>query len=198
MKKILTALLVFSFFNSFSQNSSSDYFYVRTKDSMPFLKYGNGEDRLGGAKMGFLDSNIILKVVDSFKKAYKVQLSELHAAYIDKKNVITTDAVKDVQHLTGSWKVYGDSLYDYLTVELNERLPYKSMQEINPSRIVIDIFGAPSNTNWITQLRSAKEIKNAWYEQQENDVMRVIIELKHKQHWGIPYLLFGKQANSEG
>ena len=48
----------------------------------------------------------------------------------------------------------------------------------------MDIFGATSNTNWITQLSSAKEIKNAWYEQPEDDVMRVIIELKHQQHWG--------------
>ena len=63
-------------------------------------------------------------------------------------------------------------------------LPYRSIQEINPSRIVIDIFGATSNTNWITQLSSAKEIKNAWYEQIEDDVFRVIIELKHSQIWG--------------
>jgi N-acetylmuramoyl-L-alanine amidase len=58
------------------------------------------------------------------------------------------------------------------------------MQMINPSRIAIDIFGITSNTNWITQLRTAKEIKNAWYEQTEDDVMRVFIELKHAQHWG--------------
>ena len=86
--------------------------------------------------------------------------------------------------LPGGWKIFGDSLNDYLTVFLDQRLPYKSTQEINPSRIVIDIFGATSNTNWINQLASATEIKNAWYEQVEDDVMRVFIELKHPQHWG--------------
>jgi N-acetylmuramoyl-L-alanine amidase len=184
MKKILTVLFSFSFLIAFSQNKNPGFFYVKTTDSLPFLKYGIGEGRLGGAKMTFLDSNIILKVVDSFNTDYKVQLSKLHSAYINKKNVIETVGVNTLQHLTDSWKVSGDSSFDYVTVKLDERLPYRSVMEIHPSRIVVDIFGATSNTNWITQLSSAKEIKNAWYEQPEDDVMRVYIELKHQQHWG--------------
>jgi N-acetylmuramoyl-L-alanine amidase len=184
MKNLLTALLLFCFFSSYSQKEVSDYFYVRTKDSLPFLKYGLGDDRLGGAKMTFLDSNVLLKVVDSFQQDYKVKLSDLHSAYIEKDKVTKVAAIKSRQHLTDSWKVYGDSLYDYVTILLDEKLPYSSRMEINPSRIIVDIFGATSNTNWITQLSSSKEIKNAWYEQPEDDVMRVIIGLKHQQHWG--------------
>ncbi|MEO5650576.1 MAG: hypothetical protein ABIR03_11725, partial [Ginsengibacter sp.] len=152
MKKTLTAFFILSFFNSFSQNISTDYFYVRTKDSLPFLKYGLGEDRLGGAKMTFLDSNVILKVVDSFQRDYKVQLSNLHSAYIDKNNVTAVSRIKNQPHFTDSWKVYGDSLYDYVTIQLDEKLPYRSVMEIHPTRIVVDVFGATSNTNWITQL----------------------------------------------
>jgi len=184
MKFIFSVLFTTSFFFSFSQNKSPDFFYVKTNDSLPFLKYGIGEDRLGGAKMTFLDSNIILKVVDSFNTDYKVQLSKLHSAYISKNKVIETIGVNTLQHLTNNWKVWGDSLFDYVTVKLDEKLPYRSVMEIHPSRIVVDIFGATSNTNWITQLSTAKEIKNAWYEQPEDDVMRVFIELKHPQFWG--------------
>jgi N-acetylmuramoyl-L-alanine amidase len=50
--------------------------------------------------------------------------------------------------------------------------------------MVVDVFGLTSNTNWITQLKTAKEIRNVWYEQTEDDVFRVFIELKHQQHWG--------------
>lgn len=184
MKKILTAILILCFSKLFAQNNLPDYFYVRTNDSLPFLNYGLGEDRLGGAKMTFLDSNIVLKVVDSVNDNYKVQLSELHSAYIQKEKVHKIEAINYQQHLTDSWSVYGDSLFDYVTVKLDEKLPYRSVMEIHPSRIVVDIFGAVSNTNWITQLSTAKEIKNAWYEQPEDDVMRVIIELKHQQNWG--------------
>jgi len=193
MKKILTIFFTFSFFISFSQNKNPGYFYVRTNDSLPFLQYGLGEDRLGSAKMNFLDSNIILKVVDSFKTDYKVQLSQLHSAWIEKKNVIKTESLNLSEHLTDSWKVFGDSLFDYVTIQLDEKLPYKSMMEIHPSRIVVDIFGATSNTNWITQLSTAKEIKNAWYEQPEDDVMRVFIELKHPQNWG--YSIYYSETN---
>ena len=184
MKVIFTLILIFSCYNAISQEKPPTFFYVKTTDSLPFLKYGIGEDRLGGAKMTFLDSNIILKVVDSFNTDYKVQLSKLHSAYINKKNVVETIGVNTLENLTDSWKVWGDSLFDYVTVKLDEKLPYTSRMEINPSRIVVDIFGATSNTNWITQLSSVKEIKNTWYEQTEDDVMRVFIELKHPQFWG--------------
>ncbi|HEY8658591.1 MAG TPA: N-acetylmuramoyl-L-alanine amidase [Hanamia sp.] len=166
---------------------------MKTTDSLPFINYGLGEDRLGGAKMTFLDSNVVLKVVDSAGSDYKVQLSEFHAAYIEKQKVVRIDPIEEKQYLTNSWKVYGDSLYDYVTVQLDEKLPYRSVMEIHPSRIVVDIFGATSNTNWITQLSTAKEIKNAWYEEPEDDVMRVFIELKHPQHWG--YRIFYTDNN---
>ncbi len=184
MKMIFALILIFSCFNAISQDKSSAFFYVKTTDSLPFLKYGIGEDRLGGAKMTFLDSNIILKVVDSFNTDFKVQLSKFHSAYINKKNVVPNTDVNTLEHLTDSWKVWGDSSFDYVVIKLYERLPYTSIMQINPSRIVVDIFGATSNTNWITQLSSVKEIKNAWYEQTEDDVMRVFIELKHSQFWG--------------
>lgn len=184
MKKYLTAFFLISSLFGCAQTKNPDFFYVKTKDSLPFLKYGLGEDRLGGAKMTFLDSNVVLKVTDSSKNDYKVQLSQLHSAWIEKDKVAKTLAVEGKQHLTDSWKVYGDSLYDYVTISLDQKLPYRSEMKINPSRIVVDIFGAVSNTNWITQLSTAKGIKNAWYEQPEDDVMRVIIELKHSQNWG--------------
>lgn len=193
MKNIVTALFLFSCLYSCGQLKNPEYFYVKTKDSLPFLKYGLGEDRLGGAKMTFLDSNIVLKVTDSSKNDYKVQLSQFHSAWIEKKQVNKIEPIKESQHLTDSWKVYGDSLYDYVTILLDEKLPYRSEMKINPTRIVVDIFGAVSNTNWITQLSTAKGIKNAWYEQPEDDVMRVIIELKHSQNWG--YRIYYSENN---
>lgn len=161
------------------------YIIGETTGPLPFLNYGLGEDRLGGAKMTYLDSNVMIKVVDSVKNDYKIELSKNHFAYLPKANFKRNDTLLfRPYYLTDNWKVYGDDKYDYVTISLDERLPYKSIQEINPARIVVDIFGATSNTNWITQLSSTKEIKNTWYEQVEDDVFRVYIELKHNQHWG--------------
>jgi N-acetylmuramoyl-L-alanine amidase len=119
------------------------------------------------------------------KDDYKVQLSAYHFGWLEKTSFKEDTTVHiHSYYLTNSWKVFGNDKYDFLTISLDERLPYRSIQEINPSRIIVDIFGVTSNTNWITQLSTAKEIRNAYYEQIEDDVFRVIIELKHRQHWG--------------
>jgi N-acetylmuramoyl-L-alanine amidase len=183
MKKIQFIFFVLISFKSFSQNSPS-FFFARTLGPLPFLEYGIGDDRLGGAKMTFLDSNILVRVVDSFKTKYKVQLSKNHSAFIDKKNINRVPLWNPKEYTTGNWRVFGDSAFDYVTVYLPEKLPYRSIQQIDPSRLEVDIFGAESNTNWITQLSTTQEIRNAYYEQNEDDVMRVIIDLNHNQHWG--------------
>lgn len=157
----------------------------RITGSLPYLEYGLGADRLGGAKMTYLDTSIVVKVVDSSIGNYKVQLSKNHQAYLPKENFKKDSTIKmQPYYLTSSWMVNGDSAYDYVIVNLDEKLPYTSMQLVNPSKIVIDVFGATSNTNWITQRSSAKEIKSVSHEQTEDDVFRIVIDLKHQQHWG--------------
>lgn len=158
---------------------------ARTTGKLPALYFGLGEDRLGGAKMGYLDSGVLLRIVDSAKDMYKVQLSAYHSAYIEKKS-IQSDSVarfKD-QYLTASFSAKGDSVLDYVGIAMEERLPYQSRMLVNPAIIEVDIYGVHSNTNWVTQLRSLKEVKNVYYQQVEDDVVRVTIELVHRQHWG--------------
>jgi len=177
-------LLLASF--GFSQDS---LWLGRTTGPLPFMEYGIGDDRLGGAKMGYLDSNILVKIVDSFNTDYKVKLSATHSAYIAKTSVVpffkqAAHRVAHNTHLSGNLRVYGDSARDIVAINLDERWPYHAFQLIEPSRIAVDIFGVTSNTNWITQLRTTREIRNVWYEQVEDDVLRVYIQLKHAQHWG--------------
>jgi N-acetylmuramoyl-L-alanine amidase len=183
------ALVILFLSAACSAYSQDSVWFGRTTGKLSHIEYGIGEDRLGGAKIGFLDSNIQVKIVDSFRSTYKIQLSKYHSAYIAKTSVTLlgklarSPAIHNT-HLTGSMKVYGDSAFDYVEIHLDERLPYRGMQMLDPSRVAIDIFGATSNTNWITQLQTVKEIRNTWYEQLEDDVFRIYIQLRHTQHWG--------------
>lgn len=191
MKFILVvSFLLIAVFPSAQQS----FFYGRTTGKLPYLEYGLGDDRLGGAKLTYLDTSVLLKVVDNVNHDYKVQLSTSHFAYLPKQN-IRLDTSVNIQpyYLTSSWRVWGDEKYDYISVLLPEKLPYKSFQEICPSKIIVDIFGVVSNTNWITQLKTAKEIANVWYEQIEDDVFRIHIQLKHQQHWGY-YISYNKNT----
>jgi N-acetylmuramoyl-L-alanine amidase len=186
LKSLLFVSLLVYALPLFAQDS---ILLARTTGKLPFIEYGIGDDRLGGAKMSYLDSNILLKIVDSFKTDYKVQLSKNHSGYIAKESLKIIKKQANVPvihnaHLSSTLRVFGDSAFDYVTINLDERMPYHSFHLIDPSEIAIDIFGVTSNTNWIIQLKTAKEIRNTWYEQIEDDVFRVYIQLKHVQHWG--------------
>lgn len=190
-KMVITVVGITFALNSFAQtdstvmNNKEVILTGKTCGALPSLKYGPGTDRLGGAKMTYLDTAIVLQVVDSLKDDYIVRLAANHKAFISKENIqFIQEFIKPAYCLTSSWKVSGDEKQDYVSIILDERLPYKSFQLIDPSRIVVDIYGATGNTNWITQLKSAKEIKNVYHEQTEDDVFRVTIELKHSQQWG--------------
>lgn len=156
-----------------------------TKGRLAHLLFGLGEDRLGGAKIGYLDSMVQLNIVGKVDSKYKVQLSKYRTAYIDDDLIqFLPKGNFTPESLTTNFRIYGDSVNDYVTLGLSAKLPYQSFQLINPSKIVVDIFGATNNTNWITQLENVKEIKNVYYEQIEDEIFRITIELKHQQHWG--------------
>jgi len=197
MKYYLLAVITCSFLSCQSQNTQStavptNYWLARSSGKLTQLSYSLGEDRLGSAKLGYIDTAVLLKVVDSVGKLYQVQLSKYHTAYLFKQDVVR-DTVTKLRpfYLTSNFgeKPAVDD-YDTLFLQMDERLPYKSWMEITPSKIMIDLYGVESNTNWITQLNTIKEIKNVYFNQVEDDVVRVTIELKHTQHWG--YTIFYK------
>ncbi|MEO6254996.1 MAG: N-acetylmuramoyl-L-alanine amidase [Ferruginibacter sp.] len=156
-----------------------------TKGRLAHLLFGLGDDRLGGAKIGYIDSAVLLHVIGKVGSEYKVRLAKNRTAYIPDDLVeFLPKGTFTPESLTDKWTVYGDKEFDYVQLGLFTRLPYQSFQLVDPSKIVVDVFGATNNTNWITQLDNTKEIKNVFYEQLEDEVFRITIELKHAQHWG--------------
>ncbi len=171
--------------NKFSVMSPLASDVALTKGRLSHLEYGLGDDRLGGAKVGYIDSLIPLKIIGKVGTHYKIQLAKSRTAYIpDDVVTLMPKGSFAANSLTNKLYVYGDDKFDYVSVGLFARLPYQSMQLLNPSRIVVDIFGATNNTNWINQLQTAREIENIDYEQIADDIFRITIRLKHKQHWG--------------
>ena len=171
--------------NTFAVMSPLNSDVCITKGRLAHLEYGLGDDRLGGAKIGYLDSLIPLKIIGKVGDDFKILLAPNHTAYIpDDLVTLMPKGTFAGYALTDRWQVFGDSAYDYITIGLTAKLPYQSFQETDPSKIIVDVFGATNNTNWITQLQTAKEIKDVSYEQVQDGVFRIKITLKHTQHWG--------------
>jgi N-acetylmuramoyl-L-alanine amidase len=75
-------------------------------------------------------------------------------------------------------------MQDVVTLSLSKRLPFTSEQYLSPSVIAVDVYGATSNTNWITHHLSAKGIASVRWMQVSADRYRLLIALKHASHWG--------------
>jgi N-acetylmuramoyl-L-alanine amidase len=156
-----------------------------TKGERPFLNYGLGTDRLGGAKLAYLEEGIKLSIDGKVGDQYRVKLTENQTAWIPENQVELLPVGNFLpKSLTEAWAVYGGSVSDRVIIRLNEKLPFSTRQELNPTRIIVDIYGATANTNWITQHLTTEAVKNLYYEQVEEDLFRVIIEPTSKQIWG--------------
>ena len=156
-----------------------------TRSALSYLNYGLGEDRLGGAKLGYLDSLVVLHLTGRVGELYRVQLAAGQQAWVPQNVVRLLPPGNFVPtSLTNSWSVQGDSLYDYVRVPLSARLPYRTQLLQNPARLVVEVFGATSNTNWITQRAGLQELGAVYYEQPQSDVFRLVLPLRHRQSWG--------------
>lgn len=157
--------------------------YVVTKPGA-YLQYGNGDDRLGGSKMGFIDSGIRLAVIGEKGSLYCVRLGTDRLAYLPKSYAEPTDSGNPVVN-TGSWSLTNTGTHDRVSVALPCRLAYQYTTDLDPNTLTIDLFGATDNSNWITQRTlSLGIIDYVDFRQVSDDVYRVIIRLKDKYNWG--------------
>ncbi|MCW3108042.1 MAG: N-acetylmuramoyl-L-alanine amidase, partial [Segetibacter sp.] len=91
-------------------------FYGRSNGKLTMLAYSLGEDRLGGAKAGYIDTGVLLQITDSAKDMYLVNLSKLHNAWINKADIRQDINFKIKPfYLTNSFSVKGDDIYDYVS-----------------------------------------------------------------------------------
>ncbi|HTX99661.1 MAG TPA: N-acetylmuramoyl-L-alanine amidase [Bacteroidota bacterium] len=165
---------------------SSDFPLVAvTRGDRPLLYYGLGDDRLGGAVLQRLVAGVRLAINGKTGTMYRVALGDREEAWIDEESVsLLPQGTYPPYSLTGNWNVYGDSLYDYVTVAMNDRLPYVSNPDIDPGHIVVDVYGAVANTNWIIQTLTTREITNVSYRENGKGDVRITIGLRHQQLWG--------------
>lgn len=149
-----------------------------------YLQFGNGADRLGGSKMGYIDEGIGMTAVGETDNLYKVMLGESRYAYLPKEYAIDGGNGFTTVN-SGSWSISNKGNADRISVALPMRLAYYTRSEIDPSVIKVSLYGATNNSNWITQQTlDLGMVDFVDFEQEESDVLTVIIRLKEKYAWG--------------
>jgi len=150
-----------------------------------FLNAGLGTDRLGGAKLGFLPAGVLVKIVGKSGQQYRVHLSDSMEGWLPEEFARLLPPDTPHPHsLTSSISVIGNDSVDVVSVPLSQRLPYLSDQQVSPNAVIVDMYGATSNTNWITHHLSAKGIESVRWNQIAAGQFRLTIELKQRQLWG--------------
>ncbi len=158
---------------------------VEVIGTRPFLNAGLGSDRLGGAQLGPVDPGVRLKVTGRRQDQYRVALGPDMQAWLPRRfaDLLPPDTPLP-SGLAGSIRAYGDERSDIVDLSLPVRLPFVAAHRADPERIVVDIYGAESNTNWITHLNSAEGISRVYWEQPGKEHYRLIAELTHPGIWG--------------
>ncbi len=164
-----------------------------------YLNIGMGTDRLGGARYGELEQGVKLNIIGRKDGNYKVKLSKSLSAWIPVRFVeLKNEYVSPAESLTGNIRISGRDRSDMITLTLSEKLPYITYQELEPNRIIVDVFGATSNTNWKIKHKSSQGIKKVTWNQVEDDQFQLVIELNHSQNWGYSVGYgWGSQLNVE-
>lgn len=151
----------------------------------PFFNVGLGTDRLGGARLGYIEPGVMLQVDGRAGRMYRVRLADDMTAWIQSRFIdIRSTSAPPPRALAGSISTAGSPAAEVVSLQLGQKLPYRTQQLINPNRIVIDIYGVTSNTTWVTHHLSAEGIENITWEQVSTDLYRLHIELNHPVHWG--------------
>lgn len=185
MNKILLSIVAILTVAAIQAQTDTTLYFIKTTGKLPQLGMSKGTDRLGSAKMGYIDTGIVLRVADTLGGLYTVRLSANRLAYLDLNagsRVVPANWQPVVT--TASWRAKPGAGYDSLTIGLGQKVPYTTHMLLHPARIVLHLYGVQANTNWITQLQGLKAIASLDYRQVETDVVEVTIGLKDKYHSG--------------
>jgi N-acetylmuramoyl-L-alanine amidase len=156
---------------------------VEVIGTRPFLNAGFGTDRLGGARFGPIEPGTHAIVDGRMGGQWRVRLADGLSAWLPERfaELLPPDTpLPNV--LVGSISVRGDETEDIVETTLARRIPFTSRHETG--RLIVDMYGAMSNTNWITHLNSAEGIDRVYWEQVGDTQYRLLIDLDHDGIWG--------------
>lgn len=152
-----------------------------------YLQHGNAADRLGGSKMNFLAEGIEMQAVAANDRIYRVLLGENDYAYLPKEYALEqgeATAAYDRAVTTGSISVSNAGRTDRIVVNLPRRLPYYTRTEIDPSTILITLYGATDNSNWLTQRSTPEMVDFVDLRREGPDKLTLVIRLREQYSWG--------------
>jgi len=88
-----------------------------------------------------------------------------------------------------------EEAYSNIKLGLNQKLPFKIYQYNYPSRIELMVYNVTANIDWIYYDRKSDFIREIKWDQPKEGVLKLIILLNQKTHWGYSAFYEGNVLN---
>lgn len=148
-----------------------------------YLQHGNGSDRLGGSKMCFIPAGVELTADGETGNLYRVALGATDHAYVQ-KSLVEVGGKGGAVVNTGSISISNNDSTDRIVVALPRRLAFYDRAEIDPSTILVTLYGATNNSNWMTQRSTPEMVDYVDLRRDSQDALTLVIRLKDRYSWG--------------
>jgi len=91
-----------------------------------------------------------------------------------------------------------DSFGESVVIPLSQRLPFTIEQTLKPNRLILKVYGASSETDWVYQAPmeddNAVLVDNVTWKQPDDGTYEVAIDLKNNRQWGF-FAEYGQGEN---
>ena len=133
----------------------------------------------------FLPAGVKLAITGKHGRFYRARLTETEHAWVPESDVkllspgtpIPFSVIKLVSAEEWERKV-GVKIF------MQERLPFKIEQSLNPPELVITIYGATADTDWMRYDSGDRLIRQLSWSQPRDGVYQLVIQFNEQQSWG--------------
>jgi N-acetylmuramoyl-L-alanine amidase len=132
-----------------------------------------------------LSEGIRLEAVGKQGSWYKARLSKDEYAFIPDSLVLELPVGTPLpQSSIFMIRAEDEGTHSNIKLGLNQKLPFKIYQYSNPSRIELLVYNVTANIDWIYYNRKSDFIREIKWDQPKEGVLKLIILLNQKTHWG--------------
>ena len=159
-------------------------------DDIPIVGRTNKETWINSVSSGFIpftrvQDSVIVHITGKTGTRFKVKLSPSLTAYIEDSNIDLLDWGTPLPHEKISAPVISvNKNWISLRMSCTERVPFRIEQSLDPPSLNVFFYGAEQASHWITFPNGPTEINQISFNEPEEYVFQVKVDLDQKQQWG--------------
>ena len=153
---------------------------TRSEPNLIVGRYGPGK----GYKL-FLNGGIKLEETGKYGNWLKCKLSKVDNIFIPAYSAEQLPTGSQIPHASiYAIRAQDSARFTSINLGLSDRCAYKIIEHNSPQRIELLVYNVTSNIDWIFYDKKSSFIKRIKWDQPKDNILKVMIYLNEKTHWG--------------